>query len=442
MDILKEQQSLPKVWVGCSGAFTIETLLLKNLPPREIVSSDVSIFTNAIGFYLTDQDFDLGIGKNEYQYLTPYIEKSLAHKCAVVLFLQDVSDFASGSNHFDLRMIENYAVEHEKIIEAKVKRLKEQKAEWERSSIKHSYLAKDVTEVAGMVNQGELFLAFPPFYKGGYEKLYKFIDEVIVSDSLRVPYDLFTDESLVALVKTLIAHNADFIIGTNRGELFGGWEKVNHAAFDYFSDSELVTFITSLNIKSRFAKNESSFISPTYGVTLATKEDILKISQTSKIEIREIPLDLFDSIRLTRISDKVKKVADPTLKFGVFVEGKLAGVFGIDIAGIKGSENAYYLLSDIPVENSYDLAKLIAALASSRAVADFIKRNYLLGCDFIKTTAFTDKPEAMKYRNFFKSISRGKTKDGQAFINYQASMGLLHTNDIISKWLKFRSIDR
>lgn len=51
-----------------------------------------------------------------------------------------------------------------------------------------------------------------------------------------------------------------------------------------------------------------------YDVELIKEEDIDKITIKSKLEIKEIPLDLLDNIRRTRISSKVKKLSAPIFK--------------------------------------------------------------------------------------------------------------------------------
>lgn len=102
---------------------------------------------------------------------------------------------------------------------------------------------------------------------------------------------------------------------------------------------------------------------------------------------------------------------------------------------MKMQEDSFYLLSDMPVVNEYDSAKLIAALATTRDVRKYLVGNYLVDYPTIRTTAFTDKPVAMKYRNFWKVDERNEKKH---FINYIADMGKYHKNDVIQKWLSLR----
>ena len=434
IDLLKERKR-DTYFVGCSGAFTIENLILRNMNAKRIVSSDVSIFTNAIGFYLDGQDFDIDIATSGLAFLKDYLDQGLVYKTAVVLFLQDLADWVVCNNKHQIRMMQNYMKEYDGVIQSKVERLEEHKELLEKSGVEFTYIPQDVVDFVERVEPDSIFMSFPPFWVGGYEKLYEFIDETLVSEKLRPPYKMFDEDSLRLMVDTLKGSGGDFIIGTNRGKLFHDQDGVEIVAYDYFSQNELVHFVTNFKTESRFAHQDNHFISSTYGVELGGKEEFENLSLDDDLDIREIPLDLFDSIRLSRLSENIKNPAAPLTKFGVFINDKLVGIFGIDVQSMKIASDSFYLMSDLPIVNYFDSAKLIAALATSRGVREFLKGKYLVDYPTIRTTAFTDKPVSMKYRNFWKVDNRNKKKD---FINYIADMGKYHKNDIIQKWLSVR----
>jgi hypothetical protein len=430
MNLLKEKNA-GVFYIGCSGAFTIEGLILRNLFPKKIVSSDVSIFTNAVGFYLSDQDFDIKI--NNYPYLDKYLEMGLVYKTAVVLYLQDLADYISANNKHKVRMLNNYFIQHDQIISSKVKRLEEHKADF--SSVNFQYFPQDVVDFVERVEKDSLFVAFPPFWVSGYEKLYKFINDTIISEKLRPEYKIFDNDSLKLMIEKLKASGANFIVGTNKGELFSSDTDLHLVAYDYFSKNELVHFVTNFSHESIFARQNADFISATYGVEIGDETDFEQLSLKDKIDIKEIPLDLFDSVRLSRLSKNIQEPAQPTTKFGVFRNERLIGVFGIDVQSMKMKEDGFYLMADLPVVNTKDSAKLISALATSRVVRKFLKGKYLVDYPIIRTTAFTKKPTSMKYRNFWKVSDRNVQK---SFINYVADMGRYHKKDIIQKWISLQ----
>jgi uncharacterized ParB-like nuclease family protein len=261
-------------------------------------------------------------------------------------------------------MIETYKEEYESIIEKKAIRLREVKSAFELSDVDFTYRCQDVVEFVKYVPKDFLFVSFPPFYVGGYEKQYAFLDRTVETPELDCEYKMFDDTSLVSMVDTLVERGVSFIIGTNRGELFKDNKGVKIVSYDYFSGSEMVYFVTDIELGSQIAEINIKETVP-YKVDLVTKEDVYNFDENTKIEVKEIPLDLVDSIRKTRISGHIKKPTAPMTKFGCFADGKLFGVFGIDAVSIKYKDDNFYLLSDLPVKNVNKVAKLVAALATS-----------------------------------------------------------------------------
>lgn len=431
--------------IGCCGAFTIESLLSNNMDVKSTISCDVSLYTNALGFFLNDVDFDIKIESEsgELDFLNDYFAKGLEYKVGVLLFLQELAKYHKKKSYFDKRIWNNILGEADTIINQKIERIKEFKENIKSKIGSFQYFAEDISEFVKRVDKDRCFISFPPFFSGAFERDFKFLDEIIKSDKLRIEYTMFDENSLEQMVDYLLENKINFIIGTNRGELFEDKKGVNTVAYTYFSEKEIVSFITNMDFNTRFARIDSDFACSNYNIELASKEDIKNLNIKSKIQIKEVPLDLFDSIRRANISWKIKKLSTPTAKFGVFVDGKLMGIFGIDPINIKYEKSdSFYLLSDLPVSNVGSISKFIAALATTREVRNFLKYKYLIDYDLILTTAFTDRPASMKYRNFWKLHNRGVYKADESlpydrhYINYSAEMGKLSINDILSKYLK------
>ena len=425
----------PKVAVGCFGAFTIENILVSNFNPTHILSCDVTNFTTALGYFLMGKDYEASIVNPDFAFLNDVMAKGLEFKTASLLYLQDVADFYRSKNFYNKRMISTYQEEYVSIISKKAKRLLEVKEIFDNSGVKFEYKAQDVVDFVKEVPEDYLFVAFPPFYFGDYEKQYKFLRETIHSPELECDYKMFDEESLKGLVNTLIERKVNFIIGTNKPELFADNPNINDVSYDYFSRNEVVHFITDTDLGNKIVGMNTRSID-SYDVELVTEKDIEAMDENTNIEVKEIPLDLLDSIRRTRISHKVKKLTAPLTKFGCFADGKLFGVFGIDVINMKYKSNKFYLLSDLPVVNTGKISKLVPALATSREIREYLKRTYLVGHDKILTTCFTEKPTSMKYRNFWKIHAIKIDKEMGRFINYSSEMGTFNIKEIYQKWLR------
>ena len=69
-EISRKWQGLP-VYVGCSGNFTVERILSKN-GIKSIYGNDVSLYSCAIGNYLTGKSTAIDIADSNYEWLSDY----------------------------------------------------------------------------------------------------------------------------------------------------------------------------------------------------------------------------------------------------------------------------------------------------------------------------------------------------------------------------------
>lgn len=241
---------------------------------------------------------------------------SLAHKAGAVLLLQDYAGFM-GKNLYNSKTRDYLATSALAILEKKVVRLQKVKELFDAKKLKMTYFGGDVVEFARMCPDDHVFISFPPFFKGDYEKQYKFLDDAIDSDALKPTYPMFDENSLVELVKIL--KTKKFLIATNKYDLFADDPDIKCIGYNFFSKNEMVHFITNIDSDIQFTKMAEK-VWKRYDVQLITKEDIDAITRDTVVELKEIPLDLLDSVRRTRISSKVKKLSAPLFKAGVFIE--------------------------------------------------------------------------------------------------------------------------
>ncbi len=435
LDFIKSNSHFTKVANWCAGNFTIPILIAKNSDiVKEISCNDASIYTNAIGHFLSDQDFDFKL-LGAFEFLNAEIE-TLLDKTASVLLLQDYANYL-GKNDYNKRMRNYIIADYKKLLDMKKARLVESKEFIVSKGIKINYWGWDVVDFVKTLDKDSVFISFPPFFKGDYEKQYKFIEETIDSTVLKPSYRMFDGDSLKAMVKTLQDNGNKFLIATNKYELFCEDPAIECIGYNYFSKTEMVYFITNIWDEVKLVRMTDKVLK-NYDVELIKEEDIDKITIKSKLEIKEIPLDLLDNIRRTRISSKVKKLSAPIFKCWVWIDGKLAGIFGVDVWGVKGDPFTAYMLSDLPVVNHRDIAKLIWGLATTKEVQKVLRERYFFAITSILTTAFTDRPQSMKYRNFWKVQKRGET-DGKKYINYEAVMGSMTSRQVFQKWINLIS---
>ena len=117
-----------EIWVGCSGAFTVEQILSRYAPKAKIRGNDVSLYSSALGAYLSGQPFDLSVKEEKYAWLEPFLQDVEA-RAATVMVLFEVLKYEKADNLFKERHWAHYLNNFEGFHQATVARLRERKKE-------------------------------------------------------------------------------------------------------------------------------------------------------------------------------------------------------------------------------------------------------------------------------------------------------------------------
>lgn len=119
----------------------------------------------------------------------------------------------------------------------------------------------------------------------------------------------------------------------------------------------------------------------------------------------------------------------PRYRFGLLSGDELVGAFGIDPA--KADHCDVYLLSDFAVTAppEWRLSKLVLAAVLSTEIKVTLEQSFAQRIRRIGTTAFTDRPESMKYRGLFKLHSRYPGR-----LNYVGEAGQWNLEGAFAWW--------
>lgn len=164
-----------RVLSGCCGNFTIETVLSQAQPgPAEIVSNDVSLYSSALGAYFTGEQLEgLSVVDPQYEWVVPYLDSPLSTAAAIVVLLS-AAPFSGGRTAYHRRIFSQFMGQFRTLHEKACGQLKAR-----REALRvHRYVAQDVAEFIRGRQEGDVFLSFMPTYAGGYERLYRFIDNI------------------------------------------------------------------------------------------------------------------------------------------------------------------------------------------------------------------------------------------------------------------------
>ena len=161
-----------EIFVCCSGSFRVDRALKERYPQKAVRGNDVSLVSSAVGTLLTGGELAIAF-KDRLAFIEEREFADYAWRVAAVIVALRLSQF-SGKNayaqgHFEhcRQNFDTYlAKAHEKVLQL-------------RSGVQlDEYCAGDFRDHADRaMREGAGIAGFMPTYKGGYERMYRFLDE-------------------------------------------------------------------------------------------------------------------------------------------------------------------------------------------------------------------------------------------------------------------------
>ncbi len=421
-DIVKAWD-VDEIFVGCSGNLTIERAM-HSIGIKNIRANDVTIYSCALGRYFAGEDLGLSLREDideRYRFMQArFADRD--EQMATVMMISKYAQIMYKSAAYYEQMRRSVADQWNTMIDKTVERLAS--ADFRLTS----FYAGDVVDFIDQVPYTAGFVAFPPFFKGDYEKMHENIASLIAWEP--PAYELLGGEGIWEVFKKSMAKE--------------------HWAFG------------TMHPKAEFSDHLVGICKTTNrGVPIyiyANRGAKRIVNPSQKIESIQIPriktgIDLGDDIKVTRLSmgqfsmlrSQYMNVnivpGSPNTMWGVVVGGYLIGCFAYSMGDrpVNGIQTPYmYMLSDFPVDGSdYPrLSKLIVYAALSREMKDICEMQYGTRMRGVLTTAFSNKPVSMKYRGIMDLISRKDTDDGRLQLNYGQEFGKWTLREGLDLWKK------
>lgn len=386
-----------EVFVCCSGTFRMERGVLTQHPDARVTSNDVSIFTVPIGRYLLGQETPITFtGELEFAEdllrNAPYISR-----IAAIMVASDMSKYAvGGRNRYKDQYLAFYRANFGPLVKATEAKLTKS---FDKIRISGFFAGDWVEHAREAMKRGAGIAAFPPFFKGGYEKMFEWIGDNIEWDA--PSYNLYDPSDLKGIFDEIEASGVPYCVLTD--QVFEGYEPT----VEWVSGRRLPHYCYT-------SKGTSSFFRAFYsGKPFRYKPiDITKLTENT--EVRIVPTD---GQHIAHIKDVYlqKGIVHSSGRFNFFVylDDMLAGavIYDNEKYGSPGPGSGLYLLSDLSLTREARISKLIARLTLSRAVIRIMEKRDLKRFMRISTTAFTRHAVSMKYRGtgYEKSSSRPST---------------------------------
>lgn len=405
-----------RVCVGCSGNFTFEKIISGEAD--YIWSNDISLYSSAIGYALTKVSFPLKIQENRYSQYNKYIKDEIS-KIAVVALFFEMLKFEKQKNIFQKRMFTYYTKNFQDLFKKSCKRIKN------ALSTLHidKYTTIDVYDLFQKLSPDWTLVAFLPTYVGGYEKLYKRLEQIF--EWPKPKYEILDqvryEETIKFMHKGYFLYMTDYERKDEDRENLVARIKTSRLkeVFIYSNLYKKKAWIRSL---TNYEKKKYRFLPSDY-----------KISDNSTIKIVETTntiMNYYKNLFLKKGIDYTSGsycllffIDDFLFGFAIFTEIER------ELKAIARFQSIY-LLSDFVIDSSIPkLSKLLLFLLRSTEVAEMLKKKYQKNINYIVTTVFTKKPVSMKYRGIFKLYKRD-----EGFLQYIAKTKKWSIEEALKSW--------
>jgi len=400
------------VYVGCSGSFRFDRAVKMRHPGCRVYSNDVSLLTCSIGALAMGREFDIRF-RGELEFIEAAISGlDFRGRVAAVMVASEMGKF-TGKNEYARVHFRHYREQFRALVDQALLKLAALVAE-----IKiEDYYAGDFIEQADRAEKtGGGVACFAPTYKGGYERIYKLLNENV--DWPAPKYGIWNPDSLPGFIASLEQRRIPYCVISD--QLLADrtptteWRGANKPVYTY-SNNQAASFRRRLPNEVQF---KYTAIDPA-AITAASKVSVCVVDGKRMNYLKNVYL--------------AKGIEHTTGQFNclVLIDGALAGGFVFAQTRFGDKTRELYLLSDFSVSREHRISKLIPMIATSREVIEPVNRRLLIRVEYIVTTAFTTKPVSMKYRGIFELANR--TAD---HLQYRSAIRNQSIQDVFHEWLR------
>jgi len=421
-EVLKEYKG-KDVYIGCSGNFTVDRLA--HYRGFNVRSNDVSLYSKIASDVLLHKESKFEIEHPVIKEIYDSWEPSRYKDMIIMLLVIKLSDFKKLNNEF-VKTYWNYYVDNSKqFYDNTIEKF--EKNEVFNFEIKDYFDGDFVEHIRNKRGTG-LGILFPPTYKGGYEKLFAFIDEVFVYEEAK--YEMFEPEEADELFREFLEEDENIIYTDHQLKI---------------DDKHLLSKLRigggkkDIFIYSSFNNEKKYFIEKKKNrpeVNMEVLEDSYEFTKDSVVKVYRVNKDIPNHYKQLYMSAKVNYTEGGDFGIMFTVDEK---VFGFaSMSKMLSTNEKAFIQSDFVVNSDQkQLSKLILILLKSKEIRKLINREFKHFYLGLKTSVYTDKPMSMKYRGpFKKTMTEPNKKTGINKLVYECEYNNKTIQQNFEEWLK------
>jgi len=415
-DEIKHIDKSENIFVGCSGNFTIDKIA-SNVGFK-VHSNDVSLYSLAIADIVLNKSSKVTVKDSVLKEVFDTWENNKYKLLIEIMFVMNICKFSGAKNDYQKQMFNSYMEKNGQFYERTLKKFNTKEMfNFKIESFFYGDFKEHIKRADGIV-----FL-FAPTYTGGYEKLYKAIDETF--DYEKPTYEIF-DSSKAGAYYEDVMKNKRAMIYSDR--IFPECEHRITNKIDMGMGKKDIYIYSTLSDKKRYLTQKSKILAKTYDLISA---DYVFTSET-KIDIRICKTELINHYKHFFMSAKVNYSEGGDFGLIFFADGKAFGFCSFS-KFLSNLEKIFMQSDFVATSKQKKLSKLLIMLLKSVEVKNIITQNLKHSYKKIKTSVFTDKPVSMKYRGAFKLEQR---IEKEKKLIYEAEFTKEKIMEIYPQWLK------
>ena len=381
-------------------------------------SNDVSLYSKLIADLLLDTSTEVECINPELKNVFDTWEETKYKKLVQVMFALKVAQFHQRKNDYQEEMF-NAFIEQSKIYyDNTIKKLEKGALDF---SIQSFYYG-DFLDFLKMKRGKGVGISFPPTYKGGYEKLFSYVEESFKYE--HASYNIFDPKEGGAVFKELLDNDENIIYSDRYFNILEGYlvGKIRLG-----SNKNPLFAYSSLQTNNHYYIERDKCVKPSHIHILPVD---YQFTTDTVITIRQCAVNDGNYYKAFYMANKVNYTTGGDFGLVFMADGMAFGF--TSFSKQLSTLSQIFMQSDFVVNSETQrLSKLLIMLVKSHDVRRLIARKMYNYYDGVKTTVYTTSPVSMKYRGVFNLERRDEGKLIYSSIFTEKSL-----NELYALWIR------
>lgn len=404
------------VFIGCSGNYTTDKIM--SAMGYTVHSNDVSLYSKLIADLLLDTSTEVECINPELKNVFDTWEETKYKKLVQVMFALKVAQFYQRKNDYQEEMF-NAFIEQSKIYyDNTIKKLEKGALDFYIQSFYYG----DFLDFLKMKRGKGVGISFPPTYKGGYEKLFSYVEESFKYE--HASYNIFDPKEGGAVFKELLDNDENIIYSDRYFNILEGYlvGKIRLG-----SNKNPLFAYSSLQTNNHYYIERDKCVKPSHIHILPVD---YQFTTDTVITIRQCAVNDVNYYKAFYMANKVNYTTGGDFGLVFMADGMAFGF--TSFSKQLSTLSQIFMQSDFVVNSETQrLSKLLIMLVKSHDVRRLIARKMYNYYDGVKTTVYTTSPVSMKYRGVFNLERRDEGKLIYSSIFTEKSL-----NELYALWIR------